>query len=74
MLQKPNSFRPKEYVKKGVPVIFSGGAEDWECTKKWNLDYLDEKFGDVSFPIVARKGLLSKDEKIPDGFEKEFTK
>ena len=63
----------KKYVQKGIPVIFTGGAEDWECTKKWNLDYLNKKFGDVSFPIVSRKGLLSAEEKPPEGFDKEYT-
>lgn len=66
----PEQF--KEYVKKEIPVIISGGAEDWPCTKKWNLDYLEEKFGEESFLIVTRKGLLTDRDGRPEEFEREF--
>lgn len=47
----------KEYVKKGVPVIFDGEASDWPCSEKWNFDYLLKEFGEEKFPVVNRQGL-----------------
>lgn len=36
----------KEYLDKGKPVIFAGGAKEWDSVKKWSLDYIKELHGD----------------------------
>jgi hypothetical protein len=33
------------YVKKGIPVVMEGVAKDWDCVKKWNLDYFKNLHG-----------------------------
>src|ERR1700752_2767320 len=30
------------YVKKGIPVVLEGAANDWPCVKKWSLEYFKE--------------------------------
>ncbi|MBL4705708.1 MAG: cupin-like domain-containing protein [Flavobacteriales bacterium] len=35
----------ENYVKKGVPVILTGQAAEWACTKTWSLDYFQELHG-----------------------------
>lgn len=51
------------YVRSGTPVIFESEALEWDCTKKWNLDYLEQKFGHLQIKIVSRNGLMRKSEK-----------
>ncbi len=48
------------YLSRGLPVIFDGQALDWPCVGKWNLDYLRERFGDESFPVVDSTGLVEE--------------
>jgi len=33
------------YVKKGIPVVLEGAANDWPCVKKWSLEYFKELHG-----------------------------
>jgi hypothetical protein len=37
-----------KFFKKSLkePILFRGGAKDWEATKKWNLDYFETEYGD----------------------------
>ncbi|HAE30420.1 MAG TPA: hypothetical protein DCF89_04825 [Flavobacteriales bacterium] len=35
----------RNYVKKGIPVILTGQAAEWNCTKNWSLDYFKELHG-----------------------------
>ncbi len=35
-----------EYVKKGIPVVLEGAAKDWDCVKKWSLEYFKDLHGD----------------------------
>lgn len=63
----------KKYVKKGIPVIFEGAALEWPCTKKWNLDYLEEQFGEESFLVVTRKGLVTDKEDYNKDFSREYS-
>ena len=34
------------YIKNGIPVVLDGLAKDWDCVKKWSLDYFKELHGD----------------------------
>ncbi len=34
------------YVKYGVPVVLEGAAKDWDCVKKWSLEYFKNLHGD----------------------------
>ena len=34
------------YVKNGIPVVFNGAAKDWDCVKKWSLEYFKDIHGD----------------------------
>jgi hypothetical protein len=42
----------EHYVKKGIPVVFDGVAKDWECVKKWSLDYFKELHGKDEIILV----------------------
>lgn len=61
----------KNYLNKGLPVIFDHGAEDWDCTKKWSLSFLKEKYPEEEFSLIDSKGLVedeydqSKGEQVP---------
>ena len=47
----------KKYVKKGIPVVLSGKAKDWSCTKNWSLDYFKELYGDDTVIYVDQKNI-----------------
>lgn len=36
----------KQYIRKGIPVVWEGGAKDWECCKQWSLEYFKKLHGD----------------------------
>lgn len=63
----------EKYVKKQIPVIFDGVALDWPCVKKWNVDYLLQKYSNEKFPIVTRVGLMEDSEAHGDISTKEFS-
>lgn len=39
----------KNYLNKSRPVVFSGQARDWECCKRWDLNFLEQDMKDVTF-------------------------
>lgn len=41
------------YVKKGIPVVIEGAAKDWDCVKKWSLDYFKELHGKDEIILVS---------------------
>lgn len=43
----------KEYIDKSKPVVFEGGASDWECCKKWTLDYFKSLHGENEVTVVG---------------------
>lgn len=43
----------KEYIDKNIPVVISGGASDWDCCKKWTLDYFKSLHGEDNVTIVG---------------------
>ena len=46
-----NKFHPD------FPVVFRGAASDWNCTKKWSLDFFAEQYGDVEVTLFNNEGL-----------------
>lgn len=47
----------KNYLNKGLPVIFSQEALSWKSTTKWSFEYLASEFGQQEYPIINIKGL-----------------
>jgi hypothetical protein len=33
------------YMRKGIPVVLEGAAKDWDCVKKWSLEYFKDLHG-----------------------------
>lgn len=50
----------KTYHKFNLPVIFEGEAQDWPCTKKWNIDYFANTVGETKIPLLESTGLVEK--------------
>ncbi|MGZ3721488.1 MAG: cupin-like domain-containing protein [Bdellovibrionales bacterium] len=50
----------REFFDLSKPVIFSGAARDWECCRKWNLDYFSVAHGDNDLLIVESNGLTTR--------------
>lgn len=51
----------RDYMNKSVPVIFDKESLNWECTKKWTLDYFREQFGDKKLSLVESRGLVERE-------------
>lgn len=52
------------YIKKGIPVVIEGGAKDWPCVGKWNLNYFKELHGDDEILVVDSKHIEQEYESI----------
>jgi hypothetical protein len=42
----------EHYLRKGIPVVLEGAAKDWECVKKWSLEYFKNLHGDDEIVLV----------------------
>jgi hypothetical protein len=42
----------EHYVRKGIPVVLEGAAKDWDCVKKWSLEYFKDLHGDDEIVFV----------------------
>lgn len=47
----------KNYFDKNLPVVFEGGAKDWQCYKEWDFDYFANQVGDAKTLMVDAEGL-----------------
>ncbi|MEO6883141.1 MAG: cupin-like domain-containing protein [Bacteroidia bacterium] len=58
----------KEYVRKGIPVVLEGVAKDWDCVKKWSLEYFKDLHGQDEIVIVEldKKGYPHEIIKLAD--------
>ncbi len=45
------------YVRKGIPVVLEGAAKDWDCVKKWSLDYFKELHGDDEALMATQENM-----------------
>lgn len=52
------------YVKNGIPVVIEGAARDWDCVKKWSLEYFKELHGKDEITLVNQDNLDYPYEKI----------
>ncbi|HTB07326.1 MAG TPA: cupin-like domain-containing protein [Bacteroidia bacterium] len=43
------------YRKKGIPVIMEGAANNWDCVKKWSLEYFKELHGKDVIALTNHK-------------------
>tara|TARA_B100001093_G_scaffold225960_1_gene216518 strand:+ start:366 stop:1370 length:1005 start_codon:yes stop_codon:yes gene_type:complete len=47
-VERIQNYSPKNlkqhYLKKGTPIIIEGAAKEWNCVKKWSLDWLYENY------------------------------
>lgn len=57
----------KNYLNKGLPVIFTKAAQNWTCTKKWSLDYLKATYPDDEFSLIDSTGLVENDYDMSGG-------
>jgi hypothetical protein len=44
----------KEFVAKSHPVVFEGAALDWECCRKWNFEWIKQRYGGDEVMLVER--------------------
>ena len=51
----------RNYLDQNMPVVIDNGAGDWDCTKKWNIDYLEKYLGDEKIIFLDTVGLTEKD-------------
>lgn len=42
-----------KYIDKNIPVVVEGGAKNWDCCKKWSLDYFSELHGEDNVTLVG---------------------
>lgn len=54
----------REYIHKGIPVVLEGAAKDWDCCKKWSMQYLKDLHGDDDIVLVDQNRPLDPYEKI----------
>ena len=54
----------KNYVNKGIPVIFEGMGKDWPCVKNWSLDYFKDLHGDHEIVMLNSKHIEEHYERI----------
>jgi hypothetical protein len=40
------------YLKKGIPVVMEGAANEWDCVKHWSFDYFKKLHGDDEILLV----------------------
>ena len=49
-LSKEEFFR--HYVRKGIPVVMEGKANDWDCVKNWSPEYFKDLHGEDDIVLV----------------------
>lgn len=38
------------------PILYKGIAKEWDCVKKWDLDFFKDNFGDKTITLLDNKG------------------
>lgn len=52
------------YIKKGIPVVLEGKANDWACSKNWSLDYFKKLYGEEEILFVNHEAIEDPYERI----------
>lgn len=55
-----DDFKAK-FFNNSIPVVFRGAAKNWECVKKWNLDYFKLGYGEKDILLINANGLTSRE-------------
>jgi hypothetical protein len=42
----------EHYLQNGIPVVLEGAAKEWDCVKKWSLEYFKKLHGDDEIVLV----------------------
>ena len=45
------------YMRYGIPVVMEGAAKDWDCVKKWSLDYFKEMHGEDEALMATQENM-----------------
>ncbi len=59
-LSKKDFYR--NYVNKGIPVIFKSQIKNWSCSKNWSFESFSQKYGEDEYHIVTPDGFLCEEE------------
>ena len=51
----PREFK-QQYLATESPLLIKGGCQDWEATRKWNLDYFKSQCGETEIAVKRFKG------------------
>jgi hypothetical protein len=43
----------REYLRPGLPVVFTDMAQDWPAMQKWTAEFFKEKYGHLRVPVVT---------------------
>lgn len=57
----------KEDIFNSKIVLLKGHAKNWNCVKKWNLDFFKNEYGTQQISLINTKGLV--DEQIQSNYE-----
>ena len=48
------------------PKVFRGAAADWDCSKKWTMDFFSERFGEDEVTLIDNPGLVGSSDQAND--------
>ncbi len=54
----------RHYIKKGIPVVMEGKADEWNCVKNWSLEYFKNLYGDEEILYVNHEAIEDPYEKV----------
>lgn len=57
----------ESYLKKGIPVVLEGAANEWGCVKKWSLNYFKDLHGSDEIVMADQYKVESPFEKMTLG-------
>ena len=57
----------RDYIRKGIPVVWEGAAKDWPCVKEWSLDYFKDRYGHEEIVMVDHEAIESDFERLTLG-------
>ncbi len=55
----PRDFK-QNYLRPGKPVLIEGAARNWNCCRRWTLEFLRDRCGDEIVKITQRRGVTTE--------------